>query len=108
MLKVSRRFFETCITRSLGVIARASLCMATICGAQSSTTPAAKLTPTEGDYVSRDFHFKTGETLPELRVHYTTLGKAERDASGKVINAVLLLHGTGGTGRQFLLPQFAD
>ena len=87
----------------------ASFFPAMICFAQeSSSHPAAKLTPTEGDYVSHNFHFKSGETLPELRLHYTTLGKPQRDASGKVTNAVLLLHGTGGTGRQFLSPQFAD
>ena len=75
---------------------------------QSPSEPSAKLAPTEGDYVSRDFHFKTGEILPELRLHYMTLGKAERDSKGRVTNAVLLLHGTGGTGRQFLSSQFAD
>ena len=68
----------------------------------------AKPTPTEGDYVTRDFHFKSGETLPELRLHYLTFGKPDRDASGKVTNAVLILHGTGGSGRQFLASQFAD
>ena len=75
---------------------------------QSSSQPATKLSPAEGDYVSRDFHFKSGETLPELRLHYTTLGKPQRDSSGKVTNAVLILHGTGGSGHQFLSPQFAD
>lgn len=75
---------------------------------QSATSAAAKLTPTEGDYVAHDFHFKSGETLAELRLHYMTLGKPERDAGGKVSNAVLILHGTGGSGRQFLAPQFAD
>jgi len=80
-----------------------------MCAAQQSPAqPATKITPTEGDYVSHDFHFKSGETLPELRLHYVTLGKPERDANGKVTNAVLILHGTGGTGRQFLAPQFAD
>jgi len=80
-----------------------------ICVAQQSPSrPAAKPTPTEGDYVSHDFHFKIGETLPELRLHYMTFGKADRDSSGKVTNAVLILHGTGGSGRQFLAPQFAD
>ena len=64
-------------------------------------------TPTEGDYVIRDFRFESGETLPELRLHYRTLGKPERDASGKVTNAVWIGHGTGGTGRQFLSQQFA-
>jgi len=71
-------------------------------------TSAAKLATSEGDYVSHDFHFQSGETLPELRLHYTTLGKPERDASGRVTNAVLILHGTGGSGHQFLAPQFAD
>src|SRR5215469_13825205 len=71
-------------------------------------SPAAKFRPTEGDYISHNFHFKSGETLPELRLHYLTLGKPEKDASGKVTNAVLILHGTGGSGRQFLAPQFAD
>jgi homoserine O-acetyltransferase len=64
--------------------------------------------PQEGDWVVRDFRFGSGETLPELRLHYRTLGKPARDAQGRVTNAVLILHGTGGSGRQFLAPQFAD
>lgn len=63
--------------------------------------------PREGDYVVRDFKFKSGETIPELRLHYLTLGKPARDAQGNVTNAVLVMHGTGGSGRQFLSPQFA-
>jgi homoserine O-acetyltransferase/O-succinyltransferase len=63
--------------------------------------------PAEADYIAHDFHFKSGETLPELRLHYITFGKPVKDASGKVTNAVLILHGTGGSGRQFLVPQFA-
>jgi homoserine O-acetyltransferase len=62
---------------------------------------------TEGDYVAKNFKFRSGETLPELRLHYTTLGKPVRDAQGRVTNAVLILHGTGGTGSQFLQPIFA-
>ena len=62
---------------------------------------------TEGDWVARDFRFDDGETLPELRLHYRTLGRPRRDASGTVRNAVLILHGTGGAGTQFLSPQFA-
>ncbi len=65
--------------------------------------PAAR----EGDFVVRDFRFGSGETLPELRLHYLTLGAPSRDAQGRVANAVLILHGTGGTGRQFLAPRFA-
>jgi homoserine O-acetyltransferase len=76
--------------------------------ATSSAQQAGPLpTPKEGDYVSHDFHFTSGETLPELRIHYATFGTPVRDANGKVTNAVLLLHGTTGSGRQFLAPQFA-
>src|SRR3989475_11691046 len=62
---------------------------------------------TEGDYVVKNFKFRSGETLAELRLHYTTLGKPVRNAEGRVTNAVLILHGTGGSGQQFLQPQFA-
>ncbi len=67
----------------------------------------AKYDSHEGDFTLRDFHFQSGETLASLRLHYTTLGRPARDASGRVTNAVLILHGTGGDGHQFLRPQFA-
>lgn len=63
--------------------------------------------PTEGDFVLRDFVFKSGETLPELRIHYRTIGTPRRDAAGRVTNAVLITHGTTGSGAQFLSPNFA-
>jgi homoserine O-acetyltransferase len=61
----------------------------------------------EGDFVMRDFRFSDGAVLPELRMHYTTLGRPRRDAAGTVRNAVLVLHGTTGNGRGFLAPAFA-
>ena len=61
----------------------------------------------ETDYVIHDFHFASGETLPELRVHFTVLGKPHRNSHGRVDNAVLILHGTGGSGRSFLNGHFA-
>ena len=64
-------------------------------------------TPTEGDYTIRDFKFASGETLPELRIHYRTLGKIDKDAQGKTRNAVLIMHGTTGSGAQFIRPEFA-
>jgi hypothetical protein len=73
------------------------------CAAQQTSTPAT----TEGDFVAHDFKFRSAESLPELRLHYTTLGNPARDAQGQVMNAVLILHGTGGSGQQFLQPQFA-
>jgi homoserine O-acetyltransferase len=62
--------------------------------------------PVEGDYVARNFKFVTGETLPELRIHYVTLGTPQKDAAGKTTNAVLIMHGTGGTGKAFLSDGF--
>ena len=89
-------------------IARALLILAAAWAAPAfaQTDYAAQLS--EGDVVLKDFRFGTGETLPELRIHYATLGTPRRDAGGHVTNAVMLLHGTGGSGRQFLVPQFAD
>jgi len=68
----------------------------------------AKYPATEGNYVAHDFKFHSGEQLAEMRLHYRTCGKPAHDSQGIVTNAVLLLHGTGGTGGQFLAPQFAD
>jgi homoserine O-acetyltransferase len=69
--------------------------------------PLPDVKPAEGDFTLRDFHFKDGETLPELRIHYTTLGTLARDKDGHATNAVLVMHGTGGDGHQFYRPQFA-
>src|ERR1044072_8664604 len=62
---------------------------------------------TEGDYAIRDFKFTSGETLPELKIHYRTIGKPVKDAKGVVQNAVLITHGTTGSGAQFIRPEFA-
>jgi homoserine O-acetyltransferase len=62
----------------------------------------------EGDFVLEDYVFQSGETLPELKLHYTTVGTPHRNAAGEIDNAVLLLHGTSGTGRNWLLPSLAD
>jgi homoserine O-acetyltransferase len=61
----------------------------------------------DGVYTIANFRFGTGETLPELRLHYLTLGAPHRDAAGHVDNAVLLLHGTGGSASSLLAPQFS-
>jgi homoserine O-acetyltransferase len=61
-----------------------------------------------GTYVVRDFRFADGETLPELKLHYLTMGRPVKGRDGRVRNAVLILHGTTGSGRQFLSPLFAN
>jgi homoserine O-acetyltransferase/O-succinyltransferase len=75
--------------------------------ATSFASVADNPAPTESDFTIRDFKFASGETLPELRVHYRTLGKPEKDAQGKTTNAVLIMHGTTGSGAQFIRPEFA-
>jgi homoserine O-acetyltransferase/O-succinyltransferase len=64
--------------------------------------------PTEGNYSLRDFRFASGQVLPELRIHYRTLGAPRKDGQGVVRNAILILHGTTGGGTNFLRPEFAD
>jgi homoserine O-acetyltransferase len=63
--------------------------------------------PIGGDFVLRDFRFASGEVLSELRIHYRTLGEVHKDQHGVVRNAVLILHGTTGSGASFLRPEFA-
>ena len=63
--------------------------------------------PQEGDCALPQFLFESGETLPVLNVHYTTLGQPRKDRSGKVVNAVLIMHGTTGSGQAFLNELFA-
>jgi len=73
-----------------------------------SGLPAADYpAPVEGDFVLKDFQFTAGESRPELRIHYRTIGTPQRDAAGRVTNAVLITHGTTGSGAQFLAPTFA-
>lgn len=78
-----------------------------VLSALSSPAFGQSTAPVEADAVFRDYVFSTGERLPEVKIHYTTLGTPKRDARGEISNAVMILHGTGGTGHQFFQPQFA-
>ncbi|HTT42604.1 MAG TPA: alpha/beta fold hydrolase [Steroidobacteraceae bacterium] len=79
------------------------------CAALAAAAAAAESypPPREADYALRSFTFASGETLPELRLHYRTFGAPRRDAHGVVRNAVLILHGTGGSGQSLVRPEFA-
>src|SRR5258708_15222692 len=88
--------------RSIVLAAAFSLWLTLSTPGQTAKSPETA----EGDFVVKNFKFRSGETLPELRLHYTTLGKPMRNAEGPVTNAVLILHGTGRTGHQFLTPIF--
>ena len=72
-----------------------------------AATPVVWPNQREGDFLLEDYRFASGETLPELRLHYTVLGTPHRNAAGEIDNAVLLLHGTSGTGKNWLLPSLA-
>src|SRR6202789_3502364 len=96
-------------------IAAALLCMAaggqtmSLPSANQATSPQTANWPTvDGTVVLPNFRFGTGETLPELRLHYLTLGTPHRNAAGHVDNAVLLLHGTGGNAHSLLNPAFSN
>jgi homoserine O-acetyltransferase/O-succinyltransferase len=86
--------------RALSLVAFAMACASTVYAADYPV-------PREGDFVIHDFRFRSGESLPELRIHYRTVGQPKRDSHGVVRNAVLVTHGTGGTGEQFVRPEFA-
>jgi len=70
--------------------------------------PIAAAQRDSGTFVLHGFRFVTGDTTPELRLYYRTLGRPRRDAGGVVRNAVLILHGTGGSGAQFYSPSFVE
>lgn len=86
----------------------AALSVAGVAGAADSTPthPGQPSYPNqmEGDVVVRDFALTNGEHLANARFHYIALGTPQRDASGAITNGVLLLHGTTGSGRNFLNP----
>ena len=89
------------------------ICFALVCSgaafAQPQTQPQRNYpTPVEGDYVIQNFHFRSGETLPELKMHYRTIGTLKTNAAGVAQNAVIAGHGTGGSGSSLLNPAFAN
>jgi homoserine O-acetyltransferase/O-succinyltransferase len=90
------------------------LVVATACASAQHGNPARAPVPeeypapAEADYLIGNYRFRSGETLPELKIHYRTIGTLRRDASGRATNAVLLLHGTADSGQQMLTPSFAN
>src|SRR5881275_2702996 len=89
---------------SLSILDRSVVAAALVIGATGGVSAQG---PAEHDFVIRNFRFASGETLPSLTQHYRTLGRPRRDAAGVVRNAVLILHGTTGSGAQFLGRSFA-
>ncbi len=86
------------------VVAAALIGMSAPAFAQETSWPNFR----EGDFTIADYRFNSGETLPQLKLHYRILGTAEHNAAGEIVNAVLLLQGNTGTGANWLRPSLAD
>jgi homoserine O-acetyltransferase len=97
------------ILKHVGLVVALAMTMAPgQAGAQNAAGNAASgPAPHEADFVIHNFRFQSGETMANVKMHYTTLGTPVKDARGRTTNAVLILHGTGGTGQGFLRPIFA-
>ncbi len=103
------------VSMLLVAVAGAAMLLAAQAPAQQAQVPAQPVqrapSPwhvTEGDYSIPNFHFRSGETLPSLHIHYSMLGTPKRDADGHITNAIMLLHGTGGTGKGFASAAFGN
>jgi homoserine O-acetyltransferase len=91
------------MTRFASLLATAGMCVVTgFAPARAATTEPASAQ--SADFTEHDFHFSNGATLPDIHIHYVTLGTPRRDAHGEISNAVLLMHGTTGTSKAFLAP----
>lgn len=99
--------FLKLLARSLDLLAHTLGWFLHLLHAMSATATSKWPTPTEGDFVIKDFDFASGESLPELRLHYRTLGTLQKDENGHATNAIHIMHGTGGAGTQFLNENFA-
>ncbi len=84
-----------------------SLIAAILIGIADLSAQPAYPAPVEGDFIVKDFKFESGESLPELKIHYRTVGTPRKNAAGVVSNGILILHGTGGSGRGFLNEGYA-
>jgi homoserine O-acetyltransferase/O-succinyltransferase len=89
------------VSRALLAVSAAVL---SIVGASAQTAPPPYPNQKEDTFIVKNFKFQTGETLPQVKLHYTTVGSPHKNAQGEIDNAVLLLHGTTGTGKNFLSP----
>ena len=104
------------ISKSPASLLTVSLLAATFIPATAQTMSSPAAAPPQratwlaagSTYTIKNFRFKTGETLPELKLHYLTLGAPHSNAAGHVDNAVLLLHGTGGNAESLFAPQFSN
>jgi homoserine O-acetyltransferase len=98
------------IAFATAAVAAGSVAQAADAGSGVSTAaqsdPSSAATPHQADATFANYRFRDGETLPQLRLHYATLGQPQRNAQGAINNAVLLLHWTGASGEALLTPEY--
>ncbi|HUY95715.1 MAG TPA: alpha/beta fold hydrolase [Terracidiphilus sp.] len=92
----------------IGSLLRSGTCIAQTPQPATQSLPHITWSTQDGWVTLPNFKFGSGQTLPELKLHYLTLGTPHRNAAGHVDNAVLLLHGTGGNAHTLLNPIFSD
>jgi homoserine O-acetyltransferase len=92
------------IALSAAAVAALSIAQASDAGAQAAQSYEAP--PKEANAIFANYRFRNGETLPELRLNYTTLGQPRRNSQGAIDNAVLMLHWTSASGQALLTPEF--
>lgn len=83
------------------------LLLTAFASANAFAQPASYPAPVDGDFIARDYVFTSGDRIPEVKIHYRTVGTPRKDVDGVVRNGVLILHGTGGSGRGFLSETYA-
>jgi homoserine O-acetyltransferase len=105
-LRAFRLLFAACLL--LAAMAPAQTMNMPDARAAAPAPPAQPWPAADATVTLSNFRFGTGETLPQLKLHYLTLGTLHRDAAGHVDNAVLLLHGTGGNAHSLMNPVFSN
>src|ERR1700728_4193779 len=100
-----KRFFQR--EKSLIMKFRFLICSLVLLAGVAQSSAADYPAPESGDFAIPDFHVQSGQVLPELHIHYRTLGSPRKNDQGIVTNAVLVLHGTTGSGDNFIRPEFA-
>jgi homoserine O-acetyltransferase len=97
---------QSTMTRTVVFLISMAFCFSA--SSQSGAGAAKFPAPVEGDYKVKNFKFQSNEVLPEMNLHYYTIGQPKKDKNGQINNAVLIMHGTTGSGTNFTSGRFPD
>jgi homoserine O-acetyltransferase len=104
-LRIPQVFIAAALLSGLAALSQTN---SPVAATPPAAPPAVTWPAVDGTVILPNFRFGSGETLPELKLHYLTLGAPHRNAAGHVDNAILLLHGTGGNAHSLLNPLFSN